>query len=158
MTVSGDQLRDSVGSFPSGVTVVTTRVRGEDLGLTVSSFASLSLEPAMVMVCIDNRSQSIPHLSPGSPVGVSVLARDQLEIAIQFGRHGVDRFAQVDIRRGMFKLALIDAAAAWFTGIVRHAHDGGDHRIITIEVEDCGRDLDKEPLVYHRGRLNQLYR
>ncbi|MDO4685571.1 MAG: flavin reductase family protein [Corynebacterium sp.] len=158
MAITGDQLRDSVGSFPSGVTVVTTRVRGEDLGLTVSSFASLSLDPAMVLVCIDNRSQSIPHLTPGNPIGVSVLSKEQLDIAIQFGRHGVDRFAGVPIRRGQCNLALIDAAAAWFTGRVRHAHDGGDHRVITVVVEECGRDLEKAPLLYHRGRLNELYR
>lgn len=158
MTISGEQLRDSVGSFPSGVTVVTTRVAGQDLGLTVSSFASLSLDPALVMVCIDNRSQSIPHLRPGRPVGVSVLARDQLQIAVQFARHGVDRFADVAVRRGMFNLAFIDAAAAWFAGVVYAVHGGGDHRIITIAVEDCGRDLGKQPLLYHRGRLNELYR
>ena len=84
-TVTGQQLRASVGSFPSGVTVVTSvDSSGRDHGLTVSAFCSLSLEPAMVLVSIDSRSQTLAKLEPGQTVGVSVLSEDQLQICLLY--------------------------------------------------------------------------
>ena len=66
--------RETVANFPSGVTVVTTRDSGEDFGLTVSAFTSLSLDPPMVLVSIDRKSKSHQHLIEGAPIGISVLA------------------------------------------------------------------------------------
>ena len=66
--------RETVANFPSGVTVVTTRDGGEDFGLTVSAFTSLSLDPPMVLVSIDRKSKSHQHLVEGAPIGISVLA------------------------------------------------------------------------------------
>src|SRR5690606_6575499 len=101
LTVTGDQLRAAVGTFPSGVTVVTTlKEDGSDVGLTVSAFSSLSLEPAMVVLAVDNGSTSLPYLTVGAPLGISVLADGQGPVAYQFSRRGVDRFAGVDTHRG----------------------------------------------------------
>lgn len=91
-TVNGTQLRDTVGSFPSGVTVVTTTDGEVDHGLTVSAFVSLSLEPAMVLVSIDKKSSVVPFLEQGSPVAVSVLSEEQSDLAITFGRHLENKF------------------------------------------------------------------
>ncbi|MCK7675572.1 flavin reductase family protein [Corynebacterium pygosceleis] len=154
-TVTGLELRTAVGSFPSGVTVVTTHSEGMDIGLTVSAFASLSLEPAMVVVCIENRSKSLPHLAVGREVGISVLASDQLELAVQFARHVEDRFAGVEIeRRGELGVPFISGAVAWFRGTVHEWHEGGDHAIITVNVLACGSDEEREPLRYCRGKLS----
>ena len=85
--VDSTYYRQTVGNYPSGVTVVTARdtETGADLGLTVSAFTSLSLEPPMVLLSIDARSKSHPHLMVGAPIGVSVLAEDQLHLAPRSG-------------------------------------------------------------------------
>ncbi|MDO5670770.1 MAG: flavin reductase family protein [Corynebacterium sp.] len=154
-TVTGEQLRAVVGTFPSGVTVVTTlREDGTDVGLTVSAFSSLSLEPAMVLLAVDNNSTSLPYLTVGAPVGISVLADGQGPIAYQFSRRGVDRFAGVDTHRGARGVALIDAAAAYFAGDITAAYPGGDHTILTVAVHDCGTHASARPLLYQRGQVH----
>ncbi|WP_233195637.1 flavin reductase family protein [Corynebacterium sp. 13CS0277] len=153
-TVSGAELRSAAGMFPSGVTVVTTRAAGVDYGMTVSAFASLSLEPAMVLVSIESTSHTLPHLAPGCPVAVSVLSDGQLEHAVQFARHVPDRFAGVPLRReGDAGVPVLSEAAAFFVGTVASWADGGDHTIVTIFVEECHVDVTREPLRYHQGRL-----
>lgn len=154
LTVTGDQLRAAVGTFPSGVTVVTTRSGAGDVGLTVSAFSSLSLEPAMVVLSVDNSSTSLPHLTVGAPVGVSVLAEGQGRLARQFGTRGIDRFAGVDVLRRGRGVALIEGAAAWFAGEVVAAFPGGDHTILTVSVAECGTTDDARPLLYQRGRVH----
>ena len=153
-TVSGLELRTAVGSFPSGVTVVTTHSEGMDIGLTVSAFASLSLEPAMVVVCIENKSNSLPHLAVGREIGISVLASDQLELAVRFARHVEDRFEGVEIeRRGEIGVPFIKGAVAWFLGVVDSWYKGGDHTIITLSVLSCGSTKERGALKYCRGKL-----
>ena len=155
LTVTGDQLRAAVGTFPSGVTVVTTlKEDGSDVGLTVSAFSSLSLEPAMVVLAVDNGSTSLPYLTVGAPLGISVLADGQGPVAYQFSRRGVDRFAGVDPHRGGRGVALLDGAAAWFAGEIVHAYPGGDHTILTVAVHDCGTHESARPLLYQRGQVH----
>ena len=155
--VDSTYYRQTVGNFPSGVTVVTARdtETGADLGLTVSAFTSLSLEPPMVLLSIDARSKSHPHLMVGAPIGVSVLAEDQLHLAVQFARHVDDRFAGINIvRRGEQDIPFVGDAAAWFLGDVRDRYVGGDHIIITVAVRECGWHDGGRPLLYRGGRLH----
>lgn len=154
-TVNGTQLRDTVGSFPSGVTVVTTTDGEVDHGLTVSAFVSLSLEPAMVLVSIDKKSSVVPFLEQGSPVAVSVLSEEQSDLAITFGRHLENKFNGVSINRSTNRAAVLEGASAWLSGAVVDKYPGGDHFIITIAVEECAHDEEQKPLLYHRGRLFQ---
>ena len=155
--VDSTYYRQTVGNYPSGVTVVTARdtETGADLGLTVSAFTSLSLEPPMVLLSIDARSKSHPHLMVGAPIGVSVLAEDQLHLAVQFARHGLDRFAGVNIvrrsshhdnstsidSRDDVGVPLIGGAAAWFLGTVTDRYVGG-------------WEEETRPLIYQRGKLH----
>lgn len=155
LTVSGDELRSAVGTFPSGVTVVTTLgPEGGDVGLTVSAFSSLSLEPAMVVFSVDNGSQSLPYLTVGAPVGVSVLADGQGPVAYQFSTRGADRFAGVDTHRRGRGVAVLDGAAAWFAGEIVNAFPGGDHTILTVAVHECGTHETARPLLYQRGQVH----
>lgn len=151
--VSADQLRQVVGTFPSGVTVVTAHNdTGEDIGMAVSSFASLSVDPPMILVSVGNSASAMPHLGVGTELGVSVLAEGQAWIARQFSRKGIDRFADVDAWRGEGDVVLIGGAAAWFTGRIEAALPGGDHTIFTVTVDDCGTVDDTNPLLYKRGQ------
>lgn len=131
--------------------MVTTHADGEDFGLTVSAFASLSLVPAMVLVSIESNSKSLPHLVPGRSIGISVLSEEQFELAPQFARHGLDRFAGVEVERR--SVPLLKGAAAWFEGTVKEHYIGGDHTILTVHVVACGSDEQRQPLLYKRGKL-----
>ena len=147
--------RETVANFPSGVTVVTTRDGGEDFGLTVSAFTSLSLDPPMVLVSIDRKSKSHQHLVEGAPIGISVLAAGHTDVAVQFARHVDDRFACINIvRRGEQDIPFVGDAAAWFLGDVRDRYVGGDHIIITVAVRECGWHDGGRPLLYRGGRLH----
>ena len=147
--------RETVANFPSGVTVVTTRDGGEDFGLTVSAFTSLSLDPPMVLVSIDRKSKSHQHLVEGAPIGISVLAAGHTDVAVQFARHVDDRFAGINIvRRGQQDIPFVGDAAAWFLGDVRDRYVGGDHIIITVAVRECGWHDGGRPLLYRGGRLH----
>ena len=147
--------RETVANFPSGVTVVTTRDGGEDFGLTVSAFTTLSLDPPMVLVSIDRKSKSHQHLVEGAPIGISVLAAGHTDVAVQFARHVDDRFAGINIvRRGEQDIPFVGDAAAWFLGDVRDRYVGGDHIIITVAVRECGWHDGGRPLLYRGGRLH----
>ena len=137
------------------MTVVTTRDGGEDFGLTVSAFTSLSLDPPMVLVSIDRKSKSHQHLVEGAPIGISVLAAGHTDVAVQFARHVDDRFAGINIvRRGEQDIPFVGDAAAWFLGDVRDRYVGGDHIIITVAVRECGWHDGGRPLLYRGGRLH----
>ena len=147
--------RETVANFPSGVTVVTTRDSGEDFGLTVSAFTSLSLDPPMVLVSIDRKSKSHQHLVEGAPIGISVLAAGHTDVAVQFARHVDDRFAGINIvRRGEQDIPFVGDAAAWFLGDVRDRYVGGDHIIITGAVREWDWHDGGRPLLYRGGRLH----
>ncbi|WP_025251590.1 flavin reductase family protein [Corynebacterium vitaeruminis] len=152
-SVSAERLRETVGTFPSGVTIITTVDGGEDVGMTVSSFASLSLEPAMVSFSLALSSSKIKHFRVGSPVGISVLADHQAEYARQFSRKVADRFEGVDVWRNS-EPRLITDAAAWFDGEIAAAYPGGDHTIFTVLVKECGTHDEAKPLLYQRGQMN----
>lgn len=145
--------RDAVGTFPTGVTVVTTHDAGEDFGLTVSAFCSLSLDPAMVMVAVASTSRTLAHLGVGAPIGVSVLSEGQLEVAQRFARSGGAKFEGVLVHRATDGVPLIDGASAWFYGQVAGVYLGGDHTILAINVQDLGHEDDARPMLYQRGSI-----
>lgn len=148
-------LKEAVGSFPSGVTVVSTNDGGADYAMTISAFCSVSLHPPMVLVCVDNNSKTLPHFAPGAQVGISVLAQGHHQLALHFARYGADRFAQVPHYRDK-GVCFVEGAAATLHGTVHDWCDGGDHRIVTIRVDECAANGDITPLHYERGQLEGL--
>ena len=153
--VSIAAFKDAVGSFPSGVTVLSTHDNGADYAITISAFCSLSVNPAMVLVCIDTSSRTLEHMAPGARVGVSVLAQKQSSLALHFAHYGADRFETVPHRR-IDDIPVVADAASYLLGTVEAWLDGGDHRILTIRVEDCTTNLGITPLHYERGVLEGL--
>src|SRR5512145_1341069 len=108
MTVDSTSFRRALGQFASGVTVVTTRdAAGRPLGLTVSSFCSVSLEPPLVLVCIDKRSEAHDGFEASRLFGVSVLAEGQEDWSRRFAEGGPAKFAGAELRGGHHGLALV---------------------------------------------------
>jgi flavin reductase (DIM6/NTAB) family NADH-FMN oxidoreductase RutF len=156
MGVSKEEFRTALGRFASGVTVVTAKgARGELLGITVSAFASVSLEPPLVLVCIDKRASLHGHMSDGAHFAVNILEEDQELMSRRFASKDEDRFNGTAYRESADGTPLIEGALATLECRVVHAYPGGDHTIIVGEVESTSVG-DGRPLAYFRGGYVQL--
>jgi len=156
MPVSKDEFRNALSRFISGVTVVTTL--GQDnrpAGITVSAFSSVSLEPPLVLACIDKRASLHDLLTEGSYFAVNILADDQQDVSRLFASKDEDRFDGAAYRWGVSGAPLLDGALACIECRVVHAYPGGDHTIIVGEVESTSIAEDK-PLAYYRGGYSHL--
>lgn len=158
--VDVDVFRRTVGHFASGVTVVTTTAAGVDHAMTASAFTSLSLEPVLVLVCVDKEARFRDAVLESGSWGVSVLAAGQRRAAEWFAMKGRPLIGQLDRfphHRGTTGAALLDDAVAWLECRTTAVHDGGDHDIVVGEVL-AAREVDRDgaPLVYHRGRYERL--
>ena len=156
MTVSKDEFRRALGHFASGVTVVTSRSEdGRPLGITVSAFSSLSLDPPLILICIDKRASLHDHLKEGGHFAVNILAEDQELISRRFASKVEDRFEGIGYREGDMGAPLISGALATIECRIVHSYPGGDHTIIVGEVL-ATEVSNGRPLAYFRGGYVQL--
>ena len=149
--------RHALGRFPSGVTVVTVRdSEGRDFGMTVSAFASVSLDPPLVLVCIGDDATIAGAVAAAGQFAVSVLAEHQGALAQRFADSGADRFAETAVWRGTTGIALLEGAAAHLECAIVARHRGGDHTIVVGEVLAATAAEDGRPLIYQRGGYRRL--
>jgi flavin reductase (DIM6/NTAB) family NADH-FMN oxidoreductase RutF len=124
----------------------------EPVGMAVNSFSSVSLEPALVSVCVAKNSSTWPRLDSLPRVGLSILAADQEVLSRQLSsRHG-DRFADVALERGEESALFISRATLWLDCRIADRLPGGDHHIILFEVLNSKVFPDVEPLVFHQSQ------
>ena len=149
--------RQVMGLFPTGVTVVAARTSdGAPCGLTVSSFTSVSLDPPLVLVCIDRASSTHDSLVQSSAFTVSILAADQTELATRFAYGPSEsRFRDEDWRSEPGGGLVPRGAAAWLVCDLHAVHDGGDHSILLGRVRSLGAG-SAEALVFYRGRYTTV--
>jgi len=149
-------MRRAMGQFTTGVTVITT-VTGErrPAGCTVSAFSSLSLDPPLVLVCIDRRRAMHQQLTAAPGYVVNVLRTDQRELAVRFAGRGDDRFAGLRTTPGRHGIPLIDGAIAHLQCDVHAVLDGGDHAIIVGRVRALATHAG-DPLLYAQGAFLDL--
>lgn len=156
MSVDSLSFRRALGQFASGVTVVTTRSsEGVPLGLTVSSFCSVSLHPPLVLVCIDRRSDANDGLRDTRHFAASVLSEEQEDVSRRFassGRGKLEGFAFLEGRHG---LPLVPGALAHVQCKVRSRHEEGDHYVWVGEVIALSARAGR-PLLYHAGGYHGL--
>lgn len=169
----GKLFRRALGQFASGVTVLTVRgPDGEDLGMTVSSFCSVSLDPPLVLVCVSRGAAAHGALVAASGFGVSVLADTQQALSDRFaGRVALpdggwgawpqerDRFADLPLRRASpTGPALLQGALAALDCLTHAVHEAGDHSIVVGRVAhiEMAAGPATGPLVYHGGRYARL--
>jgi flavin reductase (DIM6/NTAB) family NADH-FMN oxidoreductase RutF len=143
------QLRDALGRFATGVTVVTTMTPRGPLGITANSFASVSLAPPLVLWSPARKSRRFPAFEAASHFAIHVLSAHQQGLAERFALPG-DGFAGLAFTAGHGNAPLLEGCTARFE--CRHAagHDGGDHLIVVGEVLRLDQ-ADLPPLLYHRG-------
>lgn len=153
--VDGDAFRKALSTFASGVTVITTSEGKRRWGLTVASFASLSLDPPLVVICLETRVETRSAIERTRRFGVSILAHDQSEISSRFASRVTDRFEGVDVTNGGLGDPLIDGAVTHLECRVYDVFPGGDHTILVGEVVET-RVSDREPLLYWGSRYHLL--
>ncbi|MEJ6003025.1 flavin reductase family protein [Paucibacter soli] len=153
------QLRRTLGCYPTGVTVVTTRAPdGRPVGLTVNSFASLSLEPPLLLWSLANRSPNLRAFRSASHFAINVLAHGQHELAMRFANPALpDKFEGVALHEdAAAALApLIRGSLAWFVCAGRDAIETGDHTLFIGRVVQHAARQDT-PLVFHAGAFARL--
>jgi flavin reductase (DIM6/NTAB) family NADH-FMN oxidoreductase RutF len=154
-----ERFKQALGSWASGVTVVTTRVDQRVHGITVSSFTSLSLDPLLVLVCLHRDSTLIPMVRESGRYAVSVLAADQEAVSNRFatpGREPVPRFEEVASFELSTGCPLIEGSVAHLDCEVKDLADGGDHLMAIGRVVDARTDPEKQPLLYFRRGYRSL--
>lgn len=146
--------RHALGQFATGVTIVTTAdALGRPIGLTVSSFNSVSLEPPLVLWSLAHRAASLPVFQQCGHYAIHVLAAGQQELAQRFATRGVDKFAGVTWEANEQGVPLIEGAAAVFECSNRSRYDEGDHTIFVGLVQRCQHLQGVQPLIYHGGHM-----
>lgn len=159
MSVNDDEFRSALGRFAVGVTVVTTRgADGVDHGMTVSAFCSLSLHPPLVLICIEKSASVYDIITAAPNFVVNVLSMTQEPLARRFSVVDIDRFEGVGFSRATSGISVLDGVLAVLECRRAASHHGGDHTIITGEVEDARWDDSGRPLLYYRGGYAQLER
>jgi flavin reductase (DIM6/NTAB) family NADH-FMN oxidoreductase RutF len=156
MAVSKEEFRHALSRFASGVTVVTCQGAGGEMrGITVSAFSSLSLEPPLVLVCIDKRASLHDEIREGGYFAVNFLAEDQESVSRRFASKDADRFNGIHWREGKSRAPLIEGALGFVECRVVNVYPGGDHTIFVGQVEASGVG-DGRPLLYFRGYYSNL--
>lgn len=149
--VTPDLMRTVLGTFTSGIVVITAQSR-RPLGFTCQSFASLSLDPPLVSFCPARTSTTWPLIRAVGRFAVNVLAHDQATLSEQFARAGIDRFAGVRWTASPNRAPVLAGVSAWIDCELYTEYDGGDHTIVLGAVRALQSDPGRHPLIFYRGR------
>jgi flavin reductase (DIM6/NTAB) family NADH-FMN oxidoreductase RutF len=149
------EFRKALGTFPTGVAVVTTRAaNGAFVGLTINSFSSLSLEPPLVLWSLQLASPSLGAFDRARHFAVNILAEGQVELSRRFASQVPNKFSDLEVHAGIEGVPLIAGCAARLECRAAARHNGGDHVLFIGQVERFEYDARKRPLVFYAGRYH----
>lgn len=152
-------LRDLLGRFCTGVTVVATNGPTGVTGFACQSFSALSLDPPMVLISVMRQSRTLPVLLEKGDFAVSVLGADAAEVSAVVGSRDPDKFAHVPLDRTGRGLPIVAGSLAWFDCSVARVVEGGDHVVILADVTGAGpTEHGGDPLLFFQGRYTELAR
>lgn len=152
--VDESSFRAALGSFATGVGVMTTSGARGWFGMTANAVSSVSLEPPLVLVCVGRGATMAEHVVEAGVFALSFLAEDQAPFSDRFADPATDaeeKFAGVSTREVETGSPVLDGAVGWVDCRVRSVADGGDHLVVIGEVLAAGADQAVDPLVYFRG-------
>jgi flavin reductase (DIM6/NTAB) family NADH-FMN oxidoreductase RutF len=159
LDVEGDDpavaLRQTLGMFATGVTVVTTLVSEQIHGMTANAFMSVSLEPPLVLISVDRRTKMCSLLHQECRFGVSVLAHDQRPLSDRFAGRPADGGPEPSFAI-VHEAPVVEGAAAHFVAIIDRSYWGGDHSLFLGRVEYARFTPDARPLLFHGGQYGSL--
>ena len=159
-TLTSTAFRQAVGQFATGVTVITAeRAPGRVHGMTANSFTSVSLDPLLILICVEERAHLLPLLKQHGRFGVNVLREDQQSLSEYFA--GAERLREEEPEVGVrFRwtddgIPLLEGALAQLTCRVVAMHPSGDHNVVIASV-DSVEICEGRPLLFHCGRYKRL--
>jgi flavin reductase (DIM6/NTAB) family NADH-FMN oxidoreductase RutF len=144
--------RRCLGQFGTGVAIITTADGDRLAGMTSNSFASVSLDPPLILWSIRRASSSFTTFEASKHFAVNVLASDQVALSQKFAKSGPDKFADVKFDLGVAGIPLLHGAVARLECRTVTTHDGGDHLIMVGQVERYSRHKGREALMFVQGR------
>lgn len=158
MSIDRQLYKSVLRHWASGVTIITTRVGDEIAGMTASAFSSVSLDPPLVLACIEKKAHTLPLLAKSGVFAVNVLAHDQRELSDRFATTGneAQRFDGIVCRSGLTGAPWLPGTLAVLDCIVTAAHDAGDHVIYVGSVEAAEFSDSLEPLLHYDARYRGL--
>jgi 3-hydroxy-9,10-secoandrosta-1,3,5(10)-triene-9,17-dione monooxygenase reductase component len=149
-------MRATMAALPTAVTIVSAAGPAGPAGATANAVASLSLRPPLIVACLDRGSRTLAVLRESSGFGISVLASDQAELALEFATKAAHAQKWREVGHSMRDgVPVLDGAVVWAACRLRSLYDGGDHEIAVGEVFELGGD-GGEPLLFHGGRYRPL--
>jgi 3-hydroxy-9,10-secoandrosta-1,3,5(10)-triene-9,17-dione monooxygenase reductase component len=156
MAIDPRELRNTMGLFATGVTVITTKdATGKPFGLTANAFSSLSLDPPLLLVCVDKKVDCYACFDESKVFVVNFLAHEQEELSTRFATKGIEKFEGVSYTLGSLGVPLLDGALAHLECKVAAGYEGGDHTIYTGEVQTIAT-ADVKPLLFYQGKYRSL--
>jgi flavin reductase (DIM6/NTAB) family NADH-FMN oxidoreductase RutF len=152
MAINADEFRAAMGSWPSGVTIITSKSGDQIHGMTVSDFSGASLDPPLALVCASKTSVTTGVIQEGECFGVNVLRADQSDLSNKFAskKDEFKRFEGVETFEGTTGAPLLSGALVNLDCRLTAVHDAGDHVLCVGQIEES-HVRDGEPLVYFRG-------
>ena len=158
MPLDPASFRSALSRFATGITVLTMRdADGQDLGMTATAFSSVSLDPPLILVCIDWSATMTGPLEQATHFAVHVLGQAQEDLSRRFAEKEWNRFSGLPVTRGVDRLPLLPGALTCLQCRIQARHPAGDHQIIVGEVLDA-EVAEGEPLLYFRGRYARMAR
>ena len=156
--IDSETFRDAMRSWATGVSIISTRTPTARHGMTVNSFTSVSLEPSLILVCVQNNLRMLGLIQEAKAFAISVLRADQMELSNRFaGRstENADRFEGLPTRTAITGSPILAEALAYFDCALEAAHPAGTHTIFVARVLAAGR-TEGEPLVYWNRDYRKL--
>jgi len=160
MSAEPDKFREALARFATGVTVITVDYQGEVHGMTANAFASVSLDPMLVLVCVDHKAQTHAELHAKKRFGVNILSATQRAISEYYARpdrthQRAEEEAGARFDRTQHGTPALQGALAYLECRLHTSQDAGDHTIFIAEVEDMVV-REGEPLIYFRGEYRKI--
>jgi flavin reductase (DIM6/NTAB) family NADH-FMN oxidoreductase RutF len=160
MSLNSLEFRKAMGCFATGVTIITVDLEGEVHGMTANAFASVSLDPMLVLVCVDHATRTHAHLHSRKRFGINVLGENQRAISEYYARaerthENAEAEAGAHFDRTRHGTPLLHGALAYLECRLHSSELAGDHTIFIAEVEDVVM-REGEPLLFFRGKYRKL--
>jgi len=148
------ELRDACGTFATGVTVISTRTKDGDHGMTVNAFMSVSLDPPLITISLDRNSKMLEKVRSSGRYAVNILSQDMEPLAMHFAGRPDPAFEAVFAERD--GLPVLPGALAVFLTEVEQEIEAGDHTLFVGRVTDIVSDKEAQPLIFSGGKFKQL--
>ncbi|MGG1674292.1 flavin reductase family protein [Neobacillus sp. NRS-1170] len=154
-TVEQNQYKHVIGHFTTGVSIITVTNNEIDFGITASAVSSVSVEPPMLLVCVNKNTGTCHAILESKSFTVNILTEDQKDLALQFAKAHTDKFKNADFRYGELGNPVFNQTLAYLECRVVEEVTGGTHSVFMAEVQTA-HAATGEPLVYYRGKFGQF--